>query len=111
MGVIRGLQWGLGWGGHFSTGLWVWSGRSEYQVKGVVKGNKAEGGGSGEIGGPGLSAYSGRSWIGVAVLKVWPRGLSRGLEVLGKYALVQGVGVRTTGPRHSPTHQHAFGGS
>lgn len=41
-GVVRGLQ-GVGCGGHFSAGLWVCSGRSEYQVKGAVKRNKAEG--------------------------------------------------------------------
>lgn len=39
-GVVRGLQWGLWVGGHFTAGLWVWSGRSEYQVKGVVRRNK-----------------------------------------------------------------------
>lgn len=31
-----------GYGAHFSAGL-VWSGKSEYQVKGVVSGDKAEG--------------------------------------------------------------------
>lgn len=32
---------GWQWVEHFSTWL-VWSGRSEYKVKGVVRGNKAE---------------------------------------------------------------------
>lgn len=86
-------------GGHFSVGLWVCSGRSEYQVKGVVKRNKAEG-----VEGLAESvSYRSVGWCGSA------QGVAKGpewrAESIRKGALVQDIGVRITWPRpqsHSP---------